>query len=157
MSIYVYTAQLVPIRFWRMGYGRVVRTLATAVCSVGVSKIWGPRFATGIHLMKQFAHSWYLPWCKCTVSCYHVSFIQNNIYMPAPGVSSSVENRSCPESTRCCGQCVIPLSWCQSVFDGWVMAEWLGRWLQQWVAWGASEILGFPVRYWHPPHEAIRS
>ena len=23
--------------------------------------------------------SWYLPWCKCTWSCYHVSFIQNHI------------------------------------------------------------------------------
>ena len=54
-------------------------------------------------------------------------FIQNNIDMLVPGVSSSVENRSCPKPTRCCSECVIPLSWCQSVFDGWVMAEWLGR------------------------------
>ena len=27
-------------------------------------------------------------------------------------------------------------------FDGWVMPEWLGRWLQQWAARGVSEILG---------------
>ena len=74
-----------------------------------------------------------------------------------PGVSSPVENRSCPESTHCCSQCVIPLSWCQSVFDGWVMAEWLRRWLQQWVARGVSEIMVFQVQHWHPPHEAICS
>ena len=40
---------------------------------------------------------------------------------------------------------------------GWVMAEWLERWLQQWAARGVSKILVSPVRYWHPPHEAIRS
>ena len=28
-----------------------------------------------------------------------------------------------------------------SVFDGWVMVEWLGRWLQQWAARGVSKIL----------------
>ena len=42
-------------------------------------------------------------------------------------VSSPVENRSCPESTRC-SQCMIPLSWRQSVFDGWTMAQWLTHW-----------------------------
>ena len=31
-------------------------------------------------------------------------------------------NRCCPESTPCCDQCVIPYSWCKSIFDGWVMA-----------------------------------
>ena len=83
----------------------------------------GPLFLTWInftpsmnsYLMKQFAHNWYLPCCQCTETCSQVSFIQNNIYMPEPGVSSPVENRSCPESTRCCSQCVKPLSWCQSV------------------------------------------
>ena len=83
----------------------------------GVSMILGSLFATGIQLMKQFAHNWYSPWCQCTESCYHVSFIQNNIYMPAPGVSSSVENHSCQESTRCLSQCLILLNWCQSVID----------------------------------------
>ena len=46
------------------------------------------------------------------------------------------------QNRLCCSQCVIPLSWCQSVFDGWVMAEWLRRWLQQWAARGVSKILG---------------
>ena len=50
-------------------------------------------------------------------------------------------NRSWPESTRYCSQCVIPLSWCQSVSDGWVMAEWLRRWLQQWGR-------GVSLRFW---------
>ena len=58
----------------------------------------------------------YSPWCQCTQTCSHVSFIKNNIYTPVPGVSSPVGNRSCPESTRCCTQCVIPLGWCQTVF-----------------------------------------
>ena len=43
-----------------------------------------------------------------------VSYV-NYIYVLVPGVNSSVENPSCPESTRRCSQCVIPLSWCQSV------------------------------------------
>ena len=64
----------------------------------------GPRFNTGIHPMKQFAHNWYLPCCQCTETCSHVSFIQNDIYRPGP-----VVNRFCPELTRCCSQCVIPL------------------------------------------------
>ena len=69
------TAQLVPIRFWRMGHGRMVKTLATTL-GVGVSlRFRGPRFNTGIHLMKQFAHNWYLPCCQCTETCSHVSFI----------------------------------------------------------------------------------
>ena len=42
-------------------------------------------------------------------------------------------------------------------FDRWVMAEWLGRWLQQWGAKGVTKILEFTVQHWHPPHEAIRS
>ena len=72
----------------------------------------GPLFLTWInfnrsmnsYLMKQFAHNWYLPCCQCTETCPRVSFIQNNIYMPVPGVSSPVESCSCPESTRCCSQ-----------------------------------------------------
>ena len=45
-----------------------------------------------------------------------VSWWQWFIVSSLPGVSSPVETRSCPESTRCCSQCVIPLSWCRSVF-----------------------------------------
>ena len=74
----------------------------------------------------------------------YASFIQNNIYTSVPGVSGPVENRSCPESTRFFSQSVIPLSWSQFVFDGWIMAEWLRSWLQQWAAWGVSEILEVP-------------
>ena len=42
-------------------------------------------------------------------------------------------------------------------FDGWVMAEWSRRWLEQWAARGVSKILGSLVQHWHPPHERIRS
>ena len=44
-----------------------------------------------------------------------------------------------------------------SVYDGWDIARWLGRWLQQWAATGVFKILGSPVRHGHPSHEAIRS
>ena len=80
-----------------------------------------------------------------------------NIYTTMPGVSNPVENRSCPQSTRCSSKYVILPSCCQSVFDGYVIAEWLRHCFQQWGAMGVSEILGFPVQHWHPPHEAIRS
>ena len=106
-------------------------------------KFWGPRFNTGIHLMKQFAHNCYFPCCQCTETYSHVSFTRNNIYAPVPGVSSPVENRFCPELTRCCSQCVILLSWYQSVFDGWVMAEWLRRWLN-------SGWRGLSLWFWGP-------
>ena len=70
--------------------------------AVGVSlTFWGPQFATGIHLMKQFAQNWYLLWCQCTETCYHFSSIQHDIYIPVSGVRRSGENRSCPKSTRC--------------------------------------------------------
>ena len=51
----------------------------------------------------------------------------------------------------------ITHSYFQSVFDGWVMAEWLRRWLHQYAARGVSKILGSPVQHCHPPDEAIRS
>ena len=61
------TAQLVPIRFWRMGHDRVVSALDTAVDDENVSlRFRGPHFATNIHLMKQFANNWHLPRCHCT-------------------------------------------------------------------------------------------
>ena len=102
---------------------------------------------------------WTVVWCDavssrvgscrvvpCRVISYHIIFYttSNNIYTPVVGVNSPVENRSCPESTSCCRQCVIPLSWCQLVFDGWVMVEWLWRWLQQWAARGVF------LRFWGP-------
>ena len=41
----------------------------------------------------------------------------SKMFTSVAGVSSSVEHRFCLESTSCCNvsQCVIPLSWCQSV------------------------------------------
>ena len=50
------TAQLEPIRFWRMAHGRVVKTLATTMGGEGC--LWDSgdprdsRFKIGIHLMK---------------------------------------------------------------------------------------------------------
>ena len=100
----------------------------------GVSlRFWGPRFA------KQHPPHEAIRIYPAASARRHVivsPLVQNNIYTPVPGVSSSVENRPCPESTRCCFQWVIQLSWCQTVFDGWVMAEWLAR--------GFSKILGSP-------------
>ena len=60
------------------------------------------RFATDIQHTKQFAHNWNVPCCQCTEIC------KNDIYMPVPGVSTPVKNRSCSESTRCCNGCEIP-------------------------------------------------
>ena len=68
-----------------------------------------------------------------------------NVYTPLPGVSSTMAIGSSPGSTRCCSRGMIPLSWCQSVFDGWVMAERLARWLQQWEVKGVSKIPLLPV------------
>ena len=31
-------------------------------------------------------------------------------------------NHCCPESTRCYGQCVIPYSWCQSIWSKWQLS-----------------------------------
>ena len=81
------TSRLVPIRFWRMGHGRVVKTLATTVSL----RFWGPRFNTGIHLMKQFAHNWYLPCCHCTETCSHVSFIQDNRPYKYQGLNKMID------------------------------------------------------------------
>ena len=57
------------------------------------------------------SHSWYLPCCQCTEACYHISFIQDNIYIPVPCVSTSMEHCSCLESTRCCSQLVPIRFW----------------------------------------------
>ena len=80
---------------------------------------------------------------------------KNNFYMPVPDVGGQVENHFSPESTRYCSQCVIPLSWCQCVCDGWVMADWLRRWLQQCAARGVCKIMGCSVQHWHPPHNSL--
>ena len=69
----------------------------------------------------------------------HVSSIQNDICTPVSDVSSPVEICPCPESTHCCRQC-IPLSWHQSVFDGWIITS--GRR-------GVSKILVSLIRYIH--------
>ena len=52
-----------------------------------------------------------------------------NIYTSVLGASRPAGNWSCPESTRRFDQCVILFSGCLSV-----VAEWLARWLQQWVS-----------------------
>ena len=89
--------------------------------------------------------------------CSHVSFLQNDIYTPVPCVRSLVENRFCPELTRCCSDVWYRPAGANLFFDGLVMAEWLRGWLQQWAANGVSKILGSLVQHWHPSHEAIRS
>ena len=119
-------AQLVPIRFWRMGHGRVVSALDTAVDYENVSlRFWGPQFATSIHLMKQFADNWHLPSCHCTETCSQCLLHKNknDIYTPVPGVRSPVEDRSCPESTDCCGRCcdtsqLVPIRFRRLGHDG---------------------------------------
>ena len=61
--------------------------------------------------MKSFAHVCHWHWCHCT-DTGSLPY-QNNIYKTVPCVSIPLENRSCPESTRCCDRCVIPISWFQ--------------------------------------------
>ena len=48
----------------------------------GISlRFWSSRFATGIHLMKQFAHNVRLSCCQCTEACSYVSPIQNRSHL----------------------------------------------------------------------------
>ena len=60
-------------------------------------------------------------------------------------------------STHCCGQCVIRLSWCQFMFDILVMTKWLANWPHQWLVKGFPGILELSIQNWHPSHEAISS
>ena len=53
------------------------------------------------------------------------------IYIYDSICNGSVVIRSRPESAPSCAECVILYGWCQSVFYGWVMAEWLGCSTQQ--------------------------
>ena len=99
------------------------------------------------HIIKQYAHSWYVPCCFCCA--WRQEFIRfpynNNVYMeePGAGVSIPVENRSCQELTHLCGKCVIPLCWCLFVYGGWVMAKWLACCIpQHWVANNVSDVPG---------------
>ena len=55
-------------------------------------------------------------------TCSKGSYTRNDM----AGVSSPLLNL--PAQVGLGGQCVIPFSWCQSGFDGWVMDEWLSRW-----------------------------
>ena len=72
--------KLVPIRLLTDGLWRSKWDAGYSSGWRGVSlRFWGPRFATGIHLMKQSPHSWYSPCCQRTESCYYVS-IQNNSF-----------------------------------------------------------------------------
>ena len=100
-NMWYHSAGANPFLDWRVMAEWLRRWLQQWLARVSL-RLWGPRFATGIQLMKQFVHNWYLHCCQCMEPCYHVAFI-----------SGPEENRSCPESTR---QCVIPLSWCQFVF-----------------------------------------
>ena len=56
--------QLVPINFRRMGHGRMVSTLPTAV---GGDR--GHGFETKLQVTKQFAHKWFYPVHKDMYSC----------------------------------------------------------------------------------------
>ena len=75
--------------------------------------------------------TWYITCCQCTEVCYVYS-IQKYI-TPVTGVRNPLENCSCSESTRrCWGRCVIPLSWCQTVYKGWVIADLMKHLAHNW-------------------------
>ena len=72
------TAQLVTIRFWRMGHGRVVKTLATTAGGEGCfldSGVPGSTLAS-TSWSNSLIYNWYLP---AASSQRHVFFIQNDI------------------------------------------------------------------------------
>ena len=109
--------------FRRMGHGRVVKTLATTVCGEGCLSGSGVPGSTLIST--SWSNSLIIGIYPAARARRHVliSFIQNHIYTQVPGVSSPVEICSCPESTGCCSQCVIPLSWWQSILR-WMDGSW---------------------------------
>ena len=68
----------------------------------------GPAFESSIQHMNQFAQNGVI--LLVHDAGRHVLTLpqyKNDIYMPTPGVSNPVENRSCPESAHCCARCVI--------------------------------------------------
>ena len=62
--------------FWRVGHGRVIKTLNTVVGRSCLRR-WGQGFASSIHHMKQFAHNLYLPCCQCMETWSRVPFIKH--------------------------------------------------------------------------------
>ena len=54
------------------------RSCLTLIHGVCINRLWGPRFATRIQHMKQFAHNRNLPCCQCTDICPHVFSIESN-------------------------------------------------------------------------------
>ena len=102
--------------------GMLVNVLGTNLDSVQYPKMYVNH--RGMEFFGVSRHScWNLLYCQYTEASSHISSIQNNIYRPAPGIISLVENRLFTESTHCCDYCVSPFSWCQYLFEGWVMAE----------------------------------
>ena len=88
-------------------YGKVwMNEYAYNIQNTSLTSIIIYEWIPDIH-MKQFVHNWNLPCSQCTEICSHILSIQKIIYTPVPCVSSSVENRSCPETAQCCPRCVI--------------------------------------------------
>ena len=69
--------------------------------------------------------------------CTYTSSIQNDIYAPAPDVSSPVENRLVVVTDVCCNSVgVNPI-----LFDVCVRTEWFATWESKWMAKCVSDIL----------------
>ena len=63
--------------------------------------------------------------------------------------------RCAVDSSSYFAQCVWSFGWCQSIFEGWDLAEMLARWTQLWVAPVSLWESVAQVRGWSPTHEAI--
>ena len=71
----------------------------------------------------------------------YVPCIQNNSFTPMPDVRSQMRIFSTlVGSLSWAIMCVAPYGWCQSVFDGWVVAEWLAHRPPIWVTKGVPQI-----------------
>ena len=73
-----WSVRFVPIRFWWMGHGWVVRhTAHISGWRICVSRVGGLRFPASIQHKKQFGHNWHLICCLFTETCSQVSFKKN--------------------------------------------------------------------------------
>ena len=101
--------------------------------------------------------------CGCLVTwfCYQLIGKPGNktaaVSWPDPYAGTSCEwlwgENSCSNHLKIVDS-VIPFGWCQSVFDGWVVVEWLACWPPLWVGQGCLWDLDFIVL---KPHSILLS
>ena len=90
-------------------------------------------------------------------TCSYVSFVQNNIYTPVPGVNSTRESfPPITDSLLCCVWYDVAMPIRFRLIGHGYKCKWLRRSIQKWAAWLPPDCRA-RLQYWHPAHEAIRS